>query len=370
MLRFLARFLAAVFALVFVAVTVPIIFFHAAGTRLAQPQVYKDALAKERFYDRFPALAADVVTRATEAGAREVANRGGAGGALPVNLLHQLSPADWESLFGAILPPDYLRQQAEKALDQFFGWVHSDAPDPVVKIELGELKRRLVAPETEEVYVRILKTKPPCTASDLQAAGFPPIDCCPPPEAMPEVRKNFHTLVQMAAGQVPETVDLFKVPKHDRPAAEEIRRLAEVRTRLAQMEWLAQWSPVVPAALLLLVAVFAARSFRSCMFWWGIPCLTAGAVSAAVALSTVPAGDWVFTHIFLRNLPANVPATTLQALAGLVAAVVQPVMDAALHNSCSLAIGGIAAVILGVLFKPLQKSTGEANGALESADRF
>ena len=77
MLRFLARFIAVVCALVFVVSAIPIIFFQAAGTRLMQPQVFKEAFASERLYDRLPALAADTANHAIDAGSRAAANRGG-----------------------------------------------------------------------------------------------------------------------------------------------------------------------------------------------------------------------------------------------------------------------------------------------------
>lgn len=355
MLRILARFFAVVCALAFVVCTVPIVFFHAAGTRLGQPQIYEDALASERFYERLPALAEDTVTHAIDAGARTAALRGEAVDDSLVKLVHQVSVTDWELMFGAVLPPGYVRQQAERALDQFFGWLHSSTASPVVKVSLGELKRRLVAPETEETYVRILQTKPPCTAAQLQSTGGLPVGCCPSPEEMPRVREAFRTTMQTAASKVPETVDLFEELNRGGATAGAIRRLAEARPRLAQLEWLAQWSPVVPAALLLLIAVFAVRSFRGWMNWWGIPCLIAGVVGAGLALPAVPAGKWIFEHFVISNLPAEVPAATLDALAGLVMAVIQSVMTAALHTAGALAIGGLVAVILGAVFKSRPK---------------
>jgi hypothetical protein len=350
MLRFLARFCAVVCAVVFVACTIPIIFFRA-GTRLTQPQIYKDVLANEHFYDRLPDLAADTATHAIDAGGRGEANRGGAVDHSLVDLLHQMSVADWEMIFGAVLPPSYVRQQAEGALGQFFAWLHSKTAVPVVDISLKEFKQRLAAPETEETYMRILQTKPPCTAAQLQSAGGLPLGCCPSPEEMPRVRQNFRTMAQTAAGQIPQSVNLFEKLNGDGAAVEANRRLTEMRIRILQLEWLAWWSPVVPAALLLLIAVFAVRSFRGWMFWWGIPCLIAGAVSAIFALPVVPAGKWIFAHFVVPSLPAEVPTGTLDALAGLVMAVLQVVMNAALHTAGALAIGGLVAVILGAVFK-------------------
>jgi hypothetical protein len=261
-------------------------------------------------------------------------------------------------MVGTVLPASYVHQQIERALDQFFVWLHSNTTVPVVNIALGELKQRLAAPETEETYVRILRTKPPCTASQLQSVGGLPFGCCPSPQEMPQVRQAFRTMMQTAVGSVPDTVNLFEKLSGDGATAEATRRLAEARKRLVQLEWLAWWCPAVPAALLLLIAVFAVRSFRGWMFWWGIPCLIVGAVSAVFALPVVPAGKWIFAHFIVPHLPAEVPAATLDALAGLVMAVLQSVMNAALHSAGALAIGGLVAVILGAVFKSRPKPAG------------
>ena len=351
MLRFLARSCAVVCAVAFVVCTIPIIFFQAAGTQLTGSQVYKDALTKERLYDRLPSLVADTVVHAIKTSARGGANRSGAADESLANLARQVSANDWEMMFGTILPPSYVRQQSEHALDQVFGWVHSSSAVPVVNISLGELKQRLVSPETEETYMRILQTKPLCTAAQLQSAGGFPIACCPPPEAMPRVRQAFHEMMQKAEDQLPGTVNLFDRLAQSAATGNTVRILVETRKRIPEIQWYAWWCPVVPAALLLLIAAFAVRSFRGWMFWWGIPCLIAGAVSAGFALPVVPAGKWIFAHFVMPRLPAEFPAGTLDALAGLVMAVLQAVMNAALHTAGALAIGGLVAVILGAVFK-------------------
>ena len=362
MLRFLARFIAVVFALVFVVGAIPILFFQAAGTHLTGSQVYKDALTKERIYDRLPALVADTATQAVAADERAAANRGAAVEESPANLIRQLSPGDWEMVFGAVLPSDYVRRQTEHALDQFFGWLHSSAAVPVVDISLGELKQRLVAPETEETYVRLLRTKPPCPTSQLQSARQLPVGCCPSPQEMPQVRQGFRTMMQKTADQMPESVNLFAKLSGEGANAEATRRLAEGRTRLVELECIARWSPTAPAVLLLLIALFAVRSFRGWMLWWGIPCLIVGAVSAVFALLAVPAGQSVFSNFVVPHLPAEFPAATLNALAELVMAVLQSVANAVFHSASALTVGGLVAVILGAVFKSRPQPTAPAPG--------
>ncbi len=50
----------------------------------------------------------------------------------------------------------------------------------------------------------------------------------------------------------------------------------------------ARLSPLIPVALLWLVALFAVRSWRGLMRWWGIPLLLAGLIGAALAVAFLP----------------------------------------------------------------------------------
>lgn len=349
--RILVRILAAVFALAFVVCTVPILFVHAAGSRLLQPQIYKEALIREHFYDQFPALAADLATRAETYDRWMRAIRNDATEDSPVSAFFQLAPADKETLLGAVVPPSYVQRQTEKSLDQFFGWLHSGASVPAVTIELDELKRRLAAPETEATYVRILQTKPPCTAAQLQATGGIPVDCCPPPEMMLQVRRGFRTIMDQVIEEVPETLDLFTVASGHRPADEAVEKLADAKARILWFEWMAWWSPLAPAALLLLTALCAARSLRSRLLWCGIPCVLAGAVSTALALSAAPIADWTSACLVRPTIPPFAPDAVVDMATGLATEVLQPAIAAALHSSIALALAGLAAAVVGAIVK-------------------
>jgi hypothetical protein len=349
MLRFLARFIAVVCAIAFVVTAIGVLFFHAALTRLPRAELYKDALAKEGIYARLPALVAEGVAQAKQTG-----HLGELGG------VEQLSPADWNIAFGAVLPAPYLQAQTESALDQFAEWMHSAAPAPVVKISLAELKRRLTAGEAETAYRRILEGKPLCTDEQMRAAGGFSLGCRPPPDQMPQVLDGFRKTMQTTAGNLPESADLFEKIKTDSGGAQVLQKLAKVRTRLARWERYAEWSPVIPVALLLLIAVFGVRSFRGWMLWWGVPCLIVGLVAVVFALPSASGARWVFSTIVLPRLPAEVPAAILDAAFGLMTAIVQGVLGGVLKHAGILAGGGLVAIILGAIFGPRAKPAGSA----------
>jgi len=343
MLRFLARLIAVLCAIAFVFVAVAVVIFHAAGTRFLHAQPYKDALVREQFYARFPGILADAAAR--------VAKREQAGGAGhtgdPSAVLAALTPADWNCLLGALAPAAYLQQQVESGLDQVAVFLHSDAPKLAVNVSLAEFKRRLVGPEIEEAYVRMLQTKPPCTPQQLQGAGGLPLACRPPPERMAQVLQGFRKIMGSVAASTPDAVDLVALASAYNQTGREITALADMRGSLQGIERWAHWSPAVPAALLLLITLLAVRTLRGGLLWWGIPCFVAGAAAAVVALPVAPIARLVFEYFVIPNLPAGTPAVMVKTLLGLLTDVIQVMMNAALASAGILAAAGLVGMIAG-----------------------
>lgn len=346
MLRFLARFAAVLCAVAFLFLTIPVVFFYAAGTRILQAQTYEHALIKERFYERFPELVADTAMHEAQRGRAGMAGRT-QDTALP---LAQLTPADWNSLLGAIAPAAYLQQEVERGLDQVAEFLHSDASTLSVQISLVDLKRHLVGPEAEKAYVGMLQTKPLCTPQQLEEAGGLPVGCRPPPEWMPQVLQDFRAAMRSLADSMPDTYDLFTLAYAY--AGNRVAVLVEARGPLRRIERWAQWSPAVPAALLLLIALFAVRSLRGWLLWWGIPCFLAGSAAAVLALPVAPITRWVFTSFVVPAFPPEAPAVMVKTMFGLMLAVVQEVMTAALTPACIMAGGGLLGIIVAQFFKP------------------
>ncbi len=341
MLRFFARFIAAVSAALFVLATIAVVIFHAAATRIGRAQIYKDALVREQFYDRLPDLMADLVKHSRVAKSVSADESSQAGDAF----LRKLTSADWRTLSGAIAPSAYLRQQFESGLDQCDGFLHSTVATPTVRISLADLKRRLAGPEATDAYLKVLASKPPGTAQQLQAAGGLPVDFRPPDEYLPQIREKVRQLTEQLAGQIPDTVDLLNLAPASAGTVQTIDALKKARATVQRMETWAAWSPAVPAVLLVLVTLFGVRSLRGCLLWWGIPCLCAGLGAAAMAFPVVPLTRSLLSSYLLPSLTENVPAATVEALVGLTTAAMQEIMSAALTTAAALAVVGLLAVI-------------------------
>lgn len=348
MLRFLARFAAVICAFAFVFIAVAGIFFYVAGTRLLQAQIYKDALAKEQFYERFPGIVADTVVHLAQAGRTAPAD---SRAQVAADLFAQLTPADWDRLIGAIAPASYLRQEIEGGIEQVVAFIHSDAANLSVTISLVELKRHLVGPEAEAAYLALLEAKPPCGARELEDAGGLPVACRPTPEQMPQVRENFRIAMRALVDRMPDQYDPFLRPSANAAVRNEMAALIRARERWRRIEAWAAWSPVVPAFLLLLIALFAVRSVRGWLLWWGIPCFFAGAFAAMTAFPVVPVTRLMFSILVEPNLPPQVSAVMLQTVFKLMTAVMQEVFSGVLIVAGSLAGGGLLAMIAARLLR-------------------
>jgi hypothetical protein len=340
MLRFLARLVAVLCAIAFVFLTIAAVFAFAIGTRFMQARTYANALIRDHFYAKVPGIVADLAVHGAKA--EQAASRGAENDALA--MVAQLTPADWNSLFGAFAPPEYLQQQTESALEQYLGYLHSDEPVPEIQISLVELRKNLVGPRAEEAYLAMLATKPPCTPEQLLGSGGLPVGCQPPADQLPRVREAFRAAMRQAADQMPAQVNLLA------PAAMPGRHTAlevPIKTRhvLVGIEYWAGWSPAVPGALLLLIALFGVRSLRGLLLWWGIPCLLAGIATALLALPLVPLARWLFSTLVVPSLPAQVPGVAVDALFGVITAPLQEMMIIVLKTGGGLAAGGLVCMI-------------------------
>ena len=356
MLRFLARLLAVVLAALFICTTIAVVFLRPVGTRMLEPQTYKDVAREQRVAERLPELAADVIGRAMTAAGRKAERATTATEGDFAGWLEAFSTQDMQRLISAVLPADYVNGQLDGVFDQFFGYMNSEAPKPSVVLSFVDLKQRISGGVLEDEYVKVLQSKPPC--ADAAGAAALPVGCCPPVDRLPEVRARFREMVLPAVADMPDSVDLLggldyvRIPRLlgsvDVP-------LDQVRLRLQRVASVTRWLWLASAVLLVGVAVFGVRSWRGLLLWWGIPCLIAGVVAAVFALPTATMANWVFRELIAPQLPPEVPVLAVETVLGLVTAMAQVVLSAALKSAAWLALGGLVAVLVSPLFKTKAK---------------
>ncbi|RPI33660.1 MAG: hypothetical protein EHM70_05315 [Chloroflexota bacterium] len=304
-----SRLVAILIAILFVAAVSAALLAVNLERQLSNPETYKQALVEQDLYARLPAILAEQVS------ANGQANPAG----LPV-ILQSLTQADWETIFARLTTPEGRQVEIESVVDRFFAYLNTSEPQLNARISLSELKTRLASEEGLAAFIEILQRQPACTdeqmlqiattvltGGDLNAIPV----CNPPPELLTQVTPLIQAqLVNVAANVIPGEIDLAQAiqgrqssPAED-PAAN--FRLSYQRARLY-----AGLTLLAPIFLILLVTVFAVRSFKGLLLWWGIPILAAGLAGILLALSVVPLLSWIDAHYLAALRPADLsPAWT------------------------------------------------------------
>ncbi len=350
MLRFLARFLAVVAAIAFVMTAVLAVVLHPVGTKMLDPQTYKEVVREEKVAERVPELLADTIATSVEAAkAAKAADQNYHKTGDVLGFLTNFPREDMQELLQAVLPTDYVGAQLEGAIDQAFAYLNTDAAAPSIRFSVVDLKQRLAGGVLEDAYVKMLRRLPPCEGDP----GALPVTCCPPEERIGEVRNQFRKKVASSVQDLPDSFDVFA----QQPSAETQRvftMLSEFRNRVQKFALVARWAWLVPAMLLLAIAVFGVRSLRGLLLWWGVPGVLAGmgAMLFAFPGAVAALGEAFFNLVVAPQLPAGSPVLAFEFVFGLISNVAQVMFGSVLKTSLLLLGGGVAAIALSFFFKP------------------
>lgn len=364
----IAQVVALVFAALFIITTLLVLFLFNVEQQLFDPSLYKRALAEQRIYERFPALAAEQIVRMSiynpcaenpelercklegergenplasvftspspqlrdcvqQALGEQVFNALASGKRLPKNDEIQLikpclrqfglprgmasgtggppiylwmpDEADWEAILSALLPAAWLRTQVESVIDQLFAYL--DSKSDSVRISLVEFKTRLAGDAGMTILLRLLRAQPLCTKEQLASltsvgAGAE-IDkllvCRPPEEILTKIAPQILTFARAAITKLPDEA-VLPLPSRRQIAnsSSKAEGLEGVVRLLPLIRLLMRTSPLLPAALLLLIALFGVRSLKGLLLWWGVPLLIVGLIGGGLALVALLGMDW------------------------------------------------------------------------------
>ncbi len=319
-----AEFFATVFLVLFLLAT-PLAFYAETAERLLfQPGVYTEALQALNFYNRFPALIAGRVSQ--NAGSLPGTQNGVPGDNPNTGEeLQYLGSSDYEAILASLFPPEWLKPQTESVIDQLFNFLNFQSPALSLKVSMIDVKARLQGQQGAEIALRIIKSWPPCTVSQLlefaglgisgKLQGMP---VCQPPEALlPIVTPFVQAGLNGVASQIPDQVDLAGLLMRgqngfilsETPAAGVGVAALSLRQWYAVFRWSLRLSPLLPVIFLVLFTWIAVRDGRGLFTWWGGAFLGAGLLAA---LSSLAAGALLFDlmHSILQALWIN-PAPAL-----------------------------------------------------------
>ncbi|MBI1801992.1 MAG: hypothetical protein HYR71_10240, partial [Chloroflexi bacterium] len=235
-------------------------------------------------------------------------------GGAPVYFI-MLNGSDYEMIVSSLLPAGALQTMVEDVIGQAFAYL--DFKTDTIKISLVALKQRATGDAGINVLLRLLRAQPACTAQQLAqwaglvggaSLGAMPI-CRVPDEiitgAAPLIRQGLAQILST----VPDEAVLLSAPQsgnqagQSAPGATSAPQAEDPRVAIQRARTFISLSPLVPAALLLLVTVFGVRSRKGWLRWWGIPLLLAGLIGVGMALAAAPLADWAYPTYVVAKLP-------------------------------------------------------------------
>jgi hypothetical protein len=234
---------------------------------------------------------------------------GGPGG-MPA-FFQNLSAANWQSLVTIVLPPDELKAMTESTLDQLFAFLNGETN--TVAIPLDKLKERLAGTSGANLFMQLLNSQPPCTMQDVLqmlsgTSNGGMVLCNPPKIIQPTLTAILPDLLNLAVPQIPDQVIIIKPPAAGSPNPGSGPFGTDPINTIRIIRWIMRLSFLFPLAFLLLITVFAVRSIKSWMLWWGIPFFVSGTISLVLAILAVPVLSAAWLVFIVPRIPPVIPA--------------------------------------------------------------
>lgn len=318
-----ARLLAGFFAILFViSACLSILVYNAQG-QFTNPELYKRVMIEERVYDSLPRLlslqisesmtydpcAEDPSTCESQDEESPEDEEGG-----PPDYFKNLDAGQWESLLREILSPEWLQQQTESVIDQFIDFLESDQESPSISISLVELKSKLMGSSGVEIVLNLIEGQPTCTREQLReikeamaSEEEQPdlLSCLPSEDILDEYAASIEETLNEVVGELPDEAiigESFMEGASDvKPEVEDGEM--QVGPTLRRIRTYMRISPLVPVVFLILIAVFAVRSFRDLLRWWGIPFMATGIIVLAISLLSMPISNWLLRTYVEGRIP-------------------------------------------------------------------
>ena len=367
-MRTCGRLIAGVFALLFIISASTMLLLYNLDATLLNSEAYKIALIEEDIYARLPGF----VVQQIQHGIMDDPCIGSPdqceGNSGPPAYLRILSDDDWEYLIATLLEPEWLQTTAESALDQVFGNLNSDAPPEPISISLVELKTKFEGPVGYQAVLALLEKQHPCSAEQLLQLGAAQLFgsemdefllCNPPAILMDVVDPLMRVAIQSAASAIPEEMT-FEHPLSDVSGSTDITEFGDdpIQSFFIARSLL-RFGFLIPLMFLFLLTVFAVRSVRDWLLWWGAPFLLTGLIGLSLSALSLPILGWVVPQLIGAAVPTGVSPEILAIGVDLGNALFRQVTQKIMVQAGIMAAIGFAFLISAFFVKPPSKEIGD-----------
>lgn len=337
-MRTLGQFLAATCAILFIISAVIALLLINTEAKAFSSATYKQAFADQHLYERMPEILATALT----------STLGQNINAIP--FLRELAPEDWQNTIAMLLPPEELKTTADSALDGTFDYLNGHSSSAA--ISLLPLKTQLAGPSGMNVVLQILSLQPPCTVEQLTqmalgALGGQIALCNPPPEAVNLMTPFLQSQLQTITTILPNEVTFIPGTLSGTPQ--------DPRLQLNRVRSLIKWTPLLPVLLLIGITIFAVRSLRDWLTWWGWPFMIAGVSSVLIGLVGAPLVGWILQLLIQGQGTIPIPPVLISSIAETTSEVAQEILLPVMIQGALLGFTGLGMALLG-MFLPRRQA--------------
>jgi hypothetical protein len=330
-LSVIAKIIAVLCAILFVATTLAALFLFNMERRAFNPNPYKAALANENFYQRLPSILGEVLEKDANESNTPFAR--------------QLTSENWATIVQTLLPPEQLRAMTENAITQIFAYLNNETSNP--QVSLLALKQRLSGSAGLDAAINLIHAQPDCTAEQVVQliASFGQVLCNPPQDVLNLAKPILQSQLNATAAEIPDQISLIGADSQS---------LSLRNLRLAR--FIMQLSPLIPLALLFGITIFAVRTFKGWLAWWGWPFLIAGVIGAISGFSGAPLFRTALENFILRRTQLTIPSELTDAVRTVMDDVLWKIFQPAGWQALILVGVGLGMLVITFLISQAEKN--------------
>lgn len=326
----------AVFCVIFFVITalIALLFFNLDRNAFTA-ETYQRAFARDDFYNKIPGLMAKAITSSNADQSQ-----------FPL-VMQGMSEQAWEAFFRNLLPPETLKLMGDEALNSTFAYLNMQTDS--AQLNLGPLKTSMAGEAGVQAVFAILGTQPQCSLNQLaqMALGIlstGQIEFCNPPEDLyPSLTPIIQSQLQFTAAAIPDQVTIISAPLQNDP-----------RQRLLDIRFFMRLTPILPLAFLLGLTLFAVRSLKEWLTWWGIPFLVTGFLAFFMSLLGSPVFGAILQRMLANRMPTCLPPILLDYGSDLAAAMMKALLTPIIWQGLLLAVLGLGMTVAGYFVKERQ----------------
>jgi len=331
----LSKLIAGICAILFIITGVIALLLFNIERKAFTSTTYKRAFENQNLYIRMPSILANALSTTI------VQNQN-----MPT-FIKTLTLTDWEAAISSMLPSDELKAITDDALDSVFDYINRRTDS--VTISVIPLKSRLIGASGVDVVKQVLRAQPACTAEQLQAialgflSGGDILLCSPPEDVLTLLTPVIESQIQIMTVAVPDEVTLVSSTISGTPA--------DPRLKLNNLRLLMLISPLIPVAFLLGITIFAVRSLKDWLIWWGWPMFITGAGGLLVALLGAPVIGFVVSRFMQIQgagfIPPILLSTMQETASSVTREILQPVtLEGLILTLIGLGMGVVAMFVV------------------------